>query len=673
MTDNHDTPESGLVPGRKLFFWLVTLSIPVVTLTVLEIILRLFNYGGTLDLVVSRTVGDREEYVINRSFAQRYFPASGIVVPEPAEDTFMITKTAATKRIFCIGESTMAGFPYDFHATAPSMLAARLRLDLPDYNIEVINAGLSAVSSFVLVDMLEELLEYKPDLIIVYSGHNEFYGAFGTASSVGFGSNQLITRLAVWLTRFKIFLVLRDFVGWAKSQFGSTPQTPSGSMMSEMIGDQKVIYGGPAYQDARFAYQENLRRMIELGNRHNVPILFSALVSNLRDHPPFQSAFTNNDASVQTTMQRIISAGDSLLASGNIEAAVNSFTRAVQLDSGYASGWYKLARALDRRGKTETAAQAYRNARDFDVLRFRATTEFESDLQEICEELSAPIARVDQVFEAESRDGIPGKELFTEHLHPNIRGYALMAESFHSAIRNNGLFLSTGEWAMPAKEEIYQAGYGTTVFDTLVGRIKTDILTHQWPFVESSNYRFHPGNGIEAIVHEYIRGRLAWSEARYTLAEYFAQRKQFEHARKECLAVSRVIPFSYEPLLRVADYYRQEGLNTEAMASYRRCIEIQDNPYARLKLAILLLEREMARDAVVEIERAFAVSDSTRLSLSPEARANARYLLAVAYAKSGILGKARDQAEQALRYKPSDPDIMDLLRQIRQLEQSPLR
>ena len=80
------------------------------------------------------------------------------------------------RRIFCLGESTMAGFPYDFHATAPSFLADRLQQMFPEDTIEVINVGLSAIGSYVILDFLRELAEYSPDLFIVYTGHNEFYG-----------------------------------------------------------------------------------------------------------------------------------------------------------------------------------------------------------------------------------------------------------------------------------------------------------------------------------------------------------------------------------------------------------------------------------------------------------------------------------------------------------------
>ncbi|MEX2190620.1 MAG: tetratricopeptide repeat protein [Bacteroidota bacterium] len=671
MTKNTNSTATGLKPAKKYFLWLVTLSLPIVALVILEFALRIFHYGGNTDLVVIKSVGGQEKFSINRSVGRRYFSASDPVIPEPAEDTFTMKKTKRTKRIFCIGESTMAGFPYDFHATAPSMLAARLRHDLPDYDIEVVNLGLSAVSSFVLLNLLEEVLTYEPDLVIVYSGHNEFYGAFGAASSVGSGSNPFLTRVTLSLMQFKTFIAIRDLVVWIGSRLAKEPHSVSGSLMSEMIGDQTVVHGGIVYENARSAYRENITHMIESAGRQNVPILFSALVSNLRDHPPFRSVSTLEDTIQRTHWNQVAALGDSLFMARKFILAADSYGELLALDSGHAMTWFKLARTFDRLGNVESALDAYRKARDHDVLRFRASTDFESDLLRICGDFRIPTARVDLAFEEESANGIPGGKLFTEHLHPNIRGYSIMAASFHSTIRDHGLVVSPRAVLNLASGEESPVDFGVTVFDTLVGAIKTEILTHQWPFLESPGaYRFQPKNEIEAIVHEYVRGRVAWSRARYDLAEYFANTKRFDLARKECLAVSRVIPFSYEPLLRVADYYRQEGLDGEALRAYRKCIEVEDNPYARLKLAILLLEQDMAAAAAEEIEHAFAVSVNPSLSLSPEAVANGRYLLAVAHAKSGKFDKARKIAELALRFNPSDNDVKDLLQQIQRLEQS---
>ena len=65
-------------------------------------------------------------------------------------------------------------------------LAAFLQLMLqdawPDRRVEVINLGTTAIASFPVLGITTEALDYEPDLVVVYTGHNEFFGTYGVAS-----------------------------------------------------------------------------------------------------------------------------------------------------------------------------------------------------------------------------------------------------------------------------------------------------------------------------------------------------------------------------------------------------------------------------------------------------------------------------------------------------------
>lgn len=125
-------------------------------------------------------------------------------------------------------------------------------------------------------------------------------------------------------------------------------------------------------------------------------------------------------------------------------------------------------------------------------------------------------------------------------------------------------------------DDYYLSSSGVTVFDETVGRITIDLLTHKWPFVAADGgYRFQPRDEVERIAYRYVEENLSGSTARYELADYFIQRKEYESARRECYAVAKVNPFSFQPILRVADYYRMEGDRDAAKSAYLRCIQIE--------------------------------------------------------------------------------------------------
>ncbi len=302
-----------LSKGKNVVFKTFTVLFLCIVLLLIEVVLRFTQYGNNLDLVNKKTIDGKEFYEINRNVGKRYFAHSGISIPEPADDKFEVRKSKNTRRIFCLGESTMAGFPYDFNATAPGFLRDRLTSLHPNYNIEIINVGLSAISSYVILDFMQDLISYEPDLFIVYSGHNEFYGAYGVGSAVNIPGGELVTRITLYLLRYKTFLLMRDVFTWMNALF-STPVSKSDvTLMEQMVGQQTIPYHSRAYNEAREAYNHNIAAMITLAQKHHVPIMFSALVSNLSHQPPFIARFSEaTSTELRDLWQKSIITGDSL-------------------------------------------------------------------------------------------------------------------------------------------------------------------------------------------------------------------------------------------------------------------------------------------------------------------------------------------------------------------------
>ena len=201
-----------MTDSRKYFHWIVVILIPVAFLGIGEAVLRVFHYWGNLDLVVRKNVFGKEYYTLNRDVARRYFSQKGIGVPEAYDDIFEVDKQPTTKRIFMLGESTMAGYPFDYNATAPRLLRDRLAQVLPQYNIEVVNVGLAAVNSYTVLDFTKELVDYAPDAFIVYVGHNEFYGAMGVGSTEYLGQWRALVNVYLWMRHLRLFLLVRDGV-----------------------------------------------------------------------------------------------------------------------------------------------------------------------------------------------------------------------------------------------------------------------------------------------------------------------------------------------------------------------------------------------------------------------------------------------------------------------------
>ena len=88
-----------------------------------------------------------------------------------------------TYRIFVLGESAAMGDPdpaYGFSRYLEVMLRERF----PNTKFEVINTGIVAIDSHVILPIARELARYKPDLFIVYAGNNEVVGPYGPGTAL---------------------------------------------------------------------------------------------------------------------------------------------------------------------------------------------------------------------------------------------------------------------------------------------------------------------------------------------------------------------------------------------------------------------------------------------------------------------------------------------------------
>lgn len=82
-------------------------------------------------------------------------------------------KPPGTYRIFCIGQSTTEGYPFEPRGGYPQWLGLVLKDVLPGRKIEVINAGVSGSDSTRDLAIVNDVLNYQPDILVLYEGNNE--------------------------------------------------------------------------------------------------------------------------------------------------------------------------------------------------------------------------------------------------------------------------------------------------------------------------------------------------------------------------------------------------------------------------------------------------------------------------------------------------------------------
>ncbi len=379
----------------RLRYWIflaITVLSPVILIGVVEVVLRVTWKGGDIPVFVPAPAPLTGYLVPNPALGERYF-ALQKNPPSPLVEPFAAQKPANGFRVFVLGASAAAGFPWPPNGTFSHLLQDALRDVMPDDSVEVINLAIPATNTYAILDQTDAVIAQHPDAVMIYSGHNEYYGALGVGSTESVGSSPPLVRTYLWLERFRTFMALRDGIAKLRRSFSRKPKSAqqAASFMEVVAGDQEIPLGGKAYQAGVRQFRENLERILGKFRAAHIPVFIASLASNYEMHP---------------------------------------FASPANAAPGGADAVYDSASAAYARGDSVVARGLYERAHDMDVVRFRAPSEFDRVIREVAKEEGATYVPVDEAFRAASPDSVIGNNLILEHVHPNQAGVALIGHEF---------------------------------------------------------------------------------------------------------------------------------------------------------------------------------------------------------------------------------------------------
>ena len=202
---------------------------------------------------------------------------------------FSKDKPAGTVRIFCMGGSTTFGRPYDDTTSFAGWLREMLPVSVPDKKWQVINAGGISYASYRVATVMEELVNYQPDLFIVYTGHNEFleertYGELRDVSP----SRKWFTTAA---SRSRTLALMHQFLG-PDRKIDRAQMLLSGevnAVLDHTVGPTSYERDDALRKQILEHYEWNLHKMVDLARSVGAKVVFIKPASNLKDSSPFKS------------------------------------------------------------------------------------------------------------------------------------------------------------------------------------------------------------------------------------------------------------------------------------------------------------------------------------------------------------------------------------------------
>jgi tetratricopeptide (TPR) repeat protein len=425
------------------WFYLFLIFIPIIFIILLESGLRIFDYGKTYDQWVNAGEGKLK---LNPEIAYRYFYTTE-QVPSAGNNIFDEVKKDNCFRVFVMGGSSAAGFPFTPNGSFARYILNRLQVLYPQKTIEVVNIAMSAINSYSLRDMLPGVIDQKPDLIIIYAGHNEYYGALGVGSTESLGGTRYIVNTVLWLNKFKTFELLRNII---KSIYGlfAQPVMTDATLMARMSQKQFIPYNSDSYCSGIDQFEGNLNDILRMTRDADIPVLLGTLVSNLKDQKPFSS----------------------------IEHEKNP----------PAEEMFNLATKKLKVGNTKNADSLFKFAKDLDALKWRAPERMNEIINELGKKYEYSVIKLDSIFNEISPDNIVGDNLITDHLHPNMSGNQIIGKAFFDKGIEAKIFPEKGKqnYSLHIQDSLTLGRYFFTELDSTIARFQIIILKSDWPYVK---------------------------------------------------------------------------------------------------------------------------------------------------------------------------------------------
>jgi lysophospholipase L1-like esterase len=554
---------------KKVLFSFLLTGLILLCFGVLEITLRVIGYGGNPDLFITESIQGSVYKKCNPQVGKRYFFRQ-TTLPRPSNDVFLAQKPDNGYRIFVLGGSTALGFPYGNHIMFSRILQRRLQDTFPDRRIEVVNVAMTAVNSYAMLDFMDDVIQQKPDAILIYAGHNEYYGALGVASLESIGRQRRTVLTYMKLCRFRSFILLRDILKNAVRLLRKGEYNPYGTLMERLVTDSQIPRGSRLFDLGKQQFGQNLQSIFKKAARAKVPVLISELVSNIRDLAPF----------------------------------VSSSTEGLSADDLYAE-----ARELEKQQKIRQSRQTYTQAKDRDALRFRAPEDFNRIIHQTAEAFHCPVVPMKSAFESASPKGLVGDDLMVDHLHPNIDGVFIMADAFYRSMRSNQLIGSSWDSPYALSAETYRNTWPVTALDSTIADLTIRNLKNGWPFVPRLTENrtlidYQPKSRIESLALDVIFEKLNLGEAHFNLAQEYEKQKAFEKAKKEYDVLSTLIFIEAYSYLNRAQAYLRADRDEEALPLLIKSLRDEEIPVANRLAGESYLRRGVNQLAIDYLEKA---------------------------------------------------------------------
>jgi len=383
-----------------------------------------------------------------------------------------------------LGESSAEGVPFQNWLSIGAIVKWQLEKAIPGLDVRL---KILARSGDTLEKQHQALagLNRRPELLIVYCGHNEFFSRFFAFSDLPY-----------------YFLDQRPS-GWDRFVENAERLSPLCALIRESADQCRIALPPPSITRDLvdvpvFAPGEPLRLLTDFRHRLEEIVAYSRGLGTLPIliSPPANDAdFEPNRSYLPAATPRVEreSFRRAFLAARRLERtdsvkSMKQYRELLTRQSGFAETHYRLATLLREAGAWDDAYCHFVAARDLDGYPMRCLTPFQEAYREVASRHDCIFIDGQSYFHAIGRNGLLDDELFQDAMHPSVRGQIALAQAVLYALHARRAF----GWADNSRPPVIDPalcaarfGLGRATwrhaalwakgFYSLVGRLRYDI------------------------------------------------------------------------------------------------------------------------------------------------------------------------------------------------------
>jgi lysophospholipase L1-like esterase len=334
-----------------------------------------------------------------------------------------------------VGESSAEGVPLQRWLSIDRIVAWQLEGVIPDRPIHVQSLAMSGETLEQQHRRLVQL-ERRPEIVIIYCGHNEFKARFSSTFTPDYyladrlpGTSQILMEHIEGLSPFCGLIAETA----EKCRLSIPPSSESERNLIDV-----PVYSAAEYATLLADFKRRLDAMVSYTERFGaIPILIV---------PPANDAgFAPNRSFLPPSTprgQREAFQGEFLAATRleqeDAAASIARYRELLKSEPRFAESHYRLARLLERAGSLGEAYFHYVAARDNDGYPMRCMTPFQDAYREVAARHKCLLIDGQAYFRRIGRRGQLDDELFVDMMHPSLRGYIALSQAILRALKTTG-------------------------------------------------------------------------------------------------------------------------------------------------------------------------------------------------------------------------------------------